>query len=64
MLALRVFSVWRARFLADLIFATGCYRVLLSKSRVLFVPGPPLSMTIRAAHEGRLLGYTRCPYDP
>jgi len=47
MLALRVFSAWRARFLADLIFATGSYRVLLSKSRVLFVPGPPLSMTIR-----------------
>jgi len=43
-LALRVFSAWRARFLADLMFATASYRVLLSKSRVLFVPGPPLSM--------------------
>jgi hypothetical protein len=43
-LALRVFSAWPARFLADLIFATGFYRVLLSKSRVLFVARPGLSM--------------------
>ena len=43
-LALRVFSAWRARFLADLMFATGFYRVLLAKSRVLFVPGRRLSM--------------------
>ena len=37
-------ALWRARLLADLIFATAFYRVLLSKSRVLFVPGRLLSM--------------------
>ena len=45
MLCLRVFSAWRARFLACLMFATGFFRVLRSESRVLFVPGPVLSMT-------------------
>ena len=54
MLCLRVFSAWRARFLADLMFATGINRVLSSKSRVLFAPGEPLSITFR----NPLLGYT------
>ena len=49
MLCLRVFSAWRARFLADLMFATGFNRVLMSKSRVLFAPGGPLSITFAAA---------------
>ena len=47
-LCLRVFSACRARFRADLIFAT-LLRVLRSKSRVLFVPRQGLSMTIRQA---------------
>jgi hypothetical protein len=45
-----------ARFRADLMFATGCYRVLLSKSRVLFVPGGALSMTKRTPHARPLFG--------
>jgi hypothetical protein len=56
MLCFRVFSACRARFLADLIFATGGYRVLLSKSRVLFVPGQALSMNNLQLFRGVLLG--------
>jgi hypothetical protein len=54
MLCLRVFSAWRARFRADLMFATGLNRVLCSKSRVLFAPLERMSMRIGAG----LLGYT------
>jgi hypothetical protein len=54
MLCLRVFSAWRARFLADLMFATGFNRVLMSKSRVLFAPKGPLSITFGSPE----LGYT------
>ena len=45
-LCLRVFSAVRARFLADLMFATGLNHVLISKSRVLFAASGPLSMTL------------------
>ena len=54
MLCLRVFSAWRARFLADLMFATGLNHVLLEKSRVLFAPAVVLSITFGTA----VLGYT------